>query len=387
LPGAAKSDDRLMVFDAGRGLATSLIVLWHVYEYSTWSPWYPFLYPAWTSVESFFVLSGFLIGGILLDSRESSNYYRTFYLRRVFRILPLYALCLAVFAVAATSGVFIGDAHIERYVGPGISWGYFFTFTQNIAWAVTNPGFTPFWLAPTWTLAIEEQFYLLLPLLLRLTPRARQPAVFLACILVAPFFRFFVFRHLGPTAAYLLFPGQMDTLFIGVLAAWAVRDESARAWLSARRPMLLGALVLLSCGLAWMAYRLWLPAQFLVAVFGVVWLAMFYCVIVYFAATTPRLETLTRRYGRPLAWIGTHSFSIYLFHVGVIATLEVMLPSASIHTRAILLVAILTPAAWCSWRWVERPCIAYSRQRFKYARSAADDVVATSPTTEPAAVK
>ena len=367
----SKSDDRLIILDAGRGLATSLIVLWHVCDGLKWHPWYRFLVPAWTSVESFFVLSGFLIGGLLLDNLKTSNYYTTFYVRRVFRILPLYSICLAAFAAAMISGAFVGDPQLERYVAPMLPWGFFLTFTQNIAWAIPHPGLTPYWLAPTWTLAIEEQFYLMLPLLLRLTPRHRQPVVFLACILAAPVFRFFIFKQWGATAAYLLFPGQMDTLFIGVLAAWAVRDATATAWLRRHRPELLAMLAVMSCGLVWMVYRVWLPGLFVVAVFGVVGMAVFYCLVVYFAATTPRLEMFTRRYARPLAWLGTRSFSIYLFHLGLIAVLEVVMPSTSTKTRALVLVAILIPLAWCSWRWIERPLIAYSRRTFRYKAQAA----------------
>jgi peptidoglycan/LPS O-acetylase OafA/YrhL len=327
------------------------------------------LYPAWTSVESFFVLSGFLIGGILMDTVRTTNFYSTFYVRRVFRILPLYLVCLVVFALASGSGLFDDDPALVRYVEPGIPAVHLLTFTQNLWWAV-HPGLTPFWVAPTWTLAIEEQFYLILPFMLREIPPRRQPLVFLTCICTAPVFRFFMFKQLGPTAPYVLFPGQMDTLFIGVLGAWIVRDPTWSLRLKQHRKLLIGALVILSVGLAWFSYALWLPARFEMAVFGVVWLALFYMVGVYLAATEPGAEALARRYGRVFSWIGTRAFSIYLFHVGLIATLEWAAPQSSVNQRALLLALILIPIAWASWKWIERPFITYSRQRFRYQAAA-----------------
>jgi peptidoglycan/LPS O-acetylase OafA/YrhL len=120
---------------------------------------------SWSGVDLFFVLSGFLIGGILLDARSSPRYFQTFYLRRAYRILPLYFLViglsllphlLAQFSVARA-------AHTTPLPLPWLSYA---TFTQNF-WMAYLGVFGPSGMGITWSLAIEEQFYLSIPLLIR----------------------------------------------------------------------------------------------------------------------------------------------------------------------------------------------------------------------------
>src|SRR6516162_10219634 len=115
----------------------------------------------WTGVDLFFVLSGFLITGILLDSREAPNYFSAFYARRVLRIFPVYYFSLLVmyflvmphFAEART-----GESTLKTF-------GYIF-YLQNWFMPV---GF----MAHYWSLAVEEQFYLMWPMVVFLFPRHR----------------------------------------------------------------------------------------------------------------------------------------------------------------------------------------------------------------------
>src|SRR5262245_52627749 len=118
--------------DAIRGLAISLVIACHYFDFDR----------GVAGVDLFFVLSGYLIGGMLLDSREQPAYFSSFYGRRAFRILPLYWLLLVI----------VPPAH----------WGYYLFFAQQIPWMqsgypVHEPSFV------TWSLAIEEQFCLILP--------------------------------------------------------------------------------------------------------------------------------------------------------------------------------------------------------------------------------
>ena len=105
-------------------------------------------------MDLFFVLSGFLIGGILLDTRDSPNYFRTFYARRFFRIVPLYVAVLCI-ALAANHG------KIDEQI-PTVT---YFLFLQNF-WMALHGTFG-YLLSPTWSLAVEEQFYLTLPGIVR----------------------------------------------------------------------------------------------------------------------------------------------------------------------------------------------------------------------------
>src|ERR1700746_660274 len=116
---------------------------------------------SWSGVDLFFVLSGFLIGGILLDVRASPNYFKTFYIRRIFRIVPLYypwLFCLIGLLF------FSGSAFQKQSAHLGIdwrTWGHFL-FLQNL-WTNHYSTLADWWLGVTWSLAIEEQFYLAAP--------------------------------------------------------------------------------------------------------------------------------------------------------------------------------------------------------------------------------
>lgn len=127
------------------------------------------------------MLSGFLIGGILLDQRQVQNYYGTFYLRRVCRIFPLYYALVLTFLAAKAFAV-----QGEFFTGP-IPLLAYATFTQN--YFMTSFGtYGAAWLSATWSFAIEEQFYLLFPLVVRHTERA-LPWILVGGLIGAPLLR------------------------------------------------------------------------------------------------------------------------------------------------------------------------------------------------------
>ena len=103
-PGVSR---RHQALDAIRGVAILLVVTWH-YLPQPWSPVRNYLLASirtvntlsWSGVDLFFVLSGFLIVGILIDNRSATNYFHTFYIRRVCRIVPLYVVALVVAALS-----------------------------------------------------------------------------------------------------------------------------------------------------------------------------------------------------------------------------------------------------------------------------------------------
>ncbi|HWY99218.1 MAG TPA: acyltransferase, partial [Bacteroidia bacterium] len=112
----------------------------------------------WIGIHFFFVLSGFLITNILLNSKEATNYFKVFYARRFLRIFPIYYLLL--FGVLAASAI------KNQYLKP--AWYYIF-YIQNFPMSYSNWHLIGFFklLGHTWTLAIEEQFYVFFPLLVK----------------------------------------------------------------------------------------------------------------------------------------------------------------------------------------------------------------------------
>ena len=156
---------RIPELDGLRGLAILSVLFWHYGHYyapapgsiGAWLP--PLLRLAWSGVDLFFVLSGFLIGGILIANRKASNYWRVFYVRRACRIFPLYFVVLAAFVLATATITPQPSNWLLKQEPP--FWNYPL-FLQNLAW-LARSSFGSDFLGPTWSLAVEEQFYLVLP--------------------------------------------------------------------------------------------------------------------------------------------------------------------------------------------------------------------------------
>jgi len=243
VPGISSST-RIPALDGLRGIAILLVLIQH-----TFLGFHFVHHPAlnwlvrmsrlsWSGVDLFFVLSGFLIGGILLDARSSPNYFKTFYLRRAYRILPLYFLVLTLAWLtfkAGQLGWLRGDW--AGLFSGAIPWWTFFTFTQNISMVLAGPLVGRAGLSPTWSLAVEEQFYLTLPLVVRFASKRRLVQIVAGGIAGAALMRFLVALHSPDRmfATYLLTPCRADALGLGVLAAVLVRERQAWAYVRARR--------------------------------------------------------------------------------------------------------------------------------------------------------
>jgi peptidoglycan/LPS O-acetylase OafA/YrhL len=326
----------------------------------------------WAGVDLFFVLSGFLIGGILIDARESPRYFRTFYMRRAFRILPLYAILLAVF----WAGRAVGDLRASSLFSPALpAWSYG-TFTQNIAMVLnagTAPGFHFFQfgaalLAGTWSLAIEEQFYLLLPLVVRHVPVARLSHVAVGMITLAPVIRAMaiaLFRQKAAIATYVLMPCRMDALGFGLLAALLIRQGPLAAGLL-RRTILAGL-----CGLA--------VFQWIFSHFSPLTMVVGYSAtaVAGFAALLACLASQDSLWSRIMMWkalrfLGDISYCVYLIHGTILVILyRAILKSspalngpASVWTGMIAF-AVCIGLATVSMRFMESKLMRLGR-RFHY---------------------
>lgn len=159
-------------------------------------------------VPLFFVLSGYLITGILLDTRKSPNYYRRFYVRRALRILPAYLFTISVLLI---TGV--------------IAWQYALisiAFLSNYSGVLGNPpGYSVFW-----SLAVEEHFYFAWPLITRITQGRRLAYVAGSLLLIAPVLRLMHFLHGDPGADAYYTWCNMDGLALGALTCLLVRRLS-----------------------------------------------------------------------------------------------------------------------------------------------------------------
>lgn len=178
-------------------------------------------------VDLFFVLSGFLISGILMDNKGASNFFRAFWTRRIARIFPVYFLLYFSFLAAIAIHDVVQAPWMELWLLQERLplWPYAI-FMQNFAMADVGEG-GPRWIGVTWSLAVEEQFYFLLPPIVYLVARRSLLKIAIAAIIAAPFVRTAVWHEYTWFSSYVLLPGRMDTLMFGVLGAWIVRNPKA----------------------------------------------------------------------------------------------------------------------------------------------------------------
>jgi peptidoglycan/LPS O-acetylase OafA/YrhL len=227
---------RILELDGLRGLAILLVIPCHYIanvphgEAHTWTSRAGSIL-GWggSGVDLFFILSGFLIGGILLDSKSSGRYYRAFYARRFFRILPLYYSLLSLYGILwlAAPGLF-------RLAAPG--WIYPL-FLQNYFMKMDST--QVFWLAPMWSLAVEEQFYLMAPPLMRRLSTEYIAKLMMMVVLIAFLIRVAVVLafggvshdHWGLRFAFFATPARADDLALGVLAAIGWRNGNVKRWI------------------------------------------------------------------------------------------------------------------------------------------------------------
>ena len=372
---------RIPELDGLRGMAISLVVVFHSFYYSPPPGHHPtglirstfvfferFFAIGWTGVDLFFVLSGFLIGGILLDVRASPNYFKTFYLRRFFRIIPVYYLWIALYlVVVAVLGQFLSGVRTAAVL---------FLFLQNFGIAYSSQLATA-WFLPAWSLAVEEQFYLIAPLLIRLVSRRKLYWLLGAVILAAPLLRIWVRYHIPQgtaslSYAYTLMPCRADSLAIGILVALLWRNDIFKECLESRRYVLAGLTGIFLLGMA--ALVVWSPSSdsLWMQSVGYSWIAVFYGLVLASALAQPGWPVAVVARSRWLAEIGRVSYCLYLIHdavrIGGTFMLKTLRPdSPSWEFVAVNAVAAVISflIARLSWSFFEYPLLRRGHE-FKY---------------------
>ena len=373
---------RIVEIDGLRGIAIFLVVLWHYFAIQTPARHGSLLAAAlaslrltWSGVDLFFVLSGFLIGGILLDVRDSANYFSTFYRRRFFRIVPLYALLGVLYATALRAGGrnWGGTSWHWLFDNP-IPWSAFPLFLQNVAMSFRG-SFDPLVLGVTWSLAVEEQFYLTLPLLVRFVPRKRLVHVLVAIAVLAPVWRTLslCFLPRGGIVGYVSMPMRADSLLAGVFTAILIRTKDAWAIVEQRRGWLkVAVLVLAAAGLCAMAFNATGIGSPLMSTVGCSGLALFYALVLLLALSGPsgRLSRFLR--GRWLGALGEIAYGTYLLHVAIIGICFGLIFgwSPRVTTFAefgvtLLALAVTVVTAKASWTFFEKRMVIVGK-RYSY---------------------
>ena len=205
--------------DGLRGLAVLLVLISHS-GYLEALPHAGMLKHARFGVDLFFVLSGFLITGILVDSKNSEHYFRNFYARRALRIWPLYYLILFVAFIAVPL-----FAAAMRATAAG-NWPAFVFYVQNIAFIHSDNNY-PFALGVTWSLAVEEQFYLTWPVLVFLLRKRTLGILSASLVVVSLSLRLAGYFHGAPVGFIHFFTlSRLDAIALGSLAAIWLRSPN-----------------------------------------------------------------------------------------------------------------------------------------------------------------
>lgn len=324
-------------------------------------------------VRMFFVLSGFLITGILLDCRmkaEKSNissmfFIRQFYARRFLRIFPIYYLVIII--------ALIIDIPPAREV-----WGWLISYTTNIYITINNDWVGSF--GHFWTLAVEEQFYLIWPWIILFTPRKRLLPIILFFISLGPIYRAF---------AYNLYPfdigamdfragtftlGSLDSLAIGALLALAwsldIPKQTIQKYLT-RFILPIGLVLYIICLILY-HYRIKPSVFFVVGDFStsLIFAWLISSAGLGFENFAGKVLEL-----KPLRYLGKITYGIYVYHYFPPLILVPLLNrfgyqlSIPSFENFVLSGLVTIAVASVSWNWFEQP-INNLKQHFQYSTPA-----------------
>jgi peptidoglycan/LPS O-acetylase OafA/YrhL len=304
----------LPVLDGVRGLAVLLVVFFHTTHLSadnavgkaTW--W--LAGAGWTGVDLFFVLSGFLITGILWEAKGQPFYFRNFYMRRFLRIFPLYYLALAVsfLVLPALAGRLNLD---DRITTEGATWYLLYLSNFYQLWVDTTHPI----LGVVWSLAIEEQFYIVWPFLIAAVSYRGAIRLCLGTIALA------ILVRLGLTlsgasieSTYVVTFARVDSLAMGALLSLALRHPEGRG-LSAFRWMRPAVWAAVPVVLVMVVLPVGDTYELVKRTVGYTAIAVVYAVVVYKSvAVAP--GTLAHRFfsSKLLRTYGKYSYAIYLIH-------------------------------------------------------------------------
>jgi peptidoglycan/LPS O-acetylase OafA/YrhL len=315
------ADTRVPLLDGIRGVAI-LLVLWAHFVPDIAIPiraleWFRKTTTAgWTGVDLFFVLSGFLITGILLDTKASTHYFRNFYGRRFLRIFPLYYMAL-VFAL-----VILPTLHSENDAQLARAAPWLWSYCANIGWMLQAPLRAPW---PTdgidlrgfWSLSIEEHFYLLWPFIIARASLRQLKLLCIAFFCFSLFARcFWIATFSADTLIVVQTAFRLDPLLAGAFLAISMRDGSARRLIPWARWVAIASAGTLTV-FFFVMKGLW-SGHWLMETIGVSVVALFFASSILLAIGS-RSEWPSRVLGTTaLRFFGKYSYGLYITHGFVI---------------------------------------------------------------------
>lgn len=352
--------------DGLRGLAIAMVLVHHMGVFQDTGRYSTLLShvggPGWVGVDLFFVLSGFLITGILLRTKSQAHYLRNFYARRALRIFPLYFCYLAVWQLAL--GIHWVAPPLDQAISRDIPWVWLYATNLKILF---SGDFLNVFLNHFWSLSVEEHFYFIWPTVVLFFDSSKLRKLCLWGILGVVALRCaLVLGSLPGSAVYTLTPCRMDGFFIGGLAALLFQKAPVSQRL--RRPAIA---LLMGCGAAVLASCI-VNGSFTWSTGFMKTVGYTLTSLAFFALLT--LTLLERGRGwlshvfgsKPLRFLGKYSYALYVLHQPIYVFFESALPTTRlieatgstnlgflIHSS--ISIALSIGAALISWNLLEMP--------------------------------
>jgi peptidoglycan/LPS O-acetylase OafA/YrhL len=278
-------------------------------------------FAGWTGIDLFFVLSGFLITGILLDTKGHPRWWSNFIARRALRVFPLYYGALAILFVLLPRLVHWSE---PAFITLQANQRWYWTYTVNLLTALTHGRGTPLNTTHFWSLSIEEQFYLIWPLVVwACTPRTLLRVVVLTVMGGFAFRLGLVLQDpANARLCYFLTPGRLDGLMAGAALAVAARTPGGLTRLKALAPKAFGAGLIALASLAMLRGGLDYHEP-VAAVAALPVVALVYGALLTMALTGPPSSRLVRMLSNvSLGKWGKYSYGIYVVHFPLLGAIE-----------------------------------------------------------------
>ena len=316
------------------------------------------------AVPGFFVVSGYLIGGILYDTSDREGFFKVFYTRRILRVFPVYYLTLVAITLVDLYHRVPLDYHF---------WAHFVYLQNLLPGYATVPGAPMNQTIHFWSLAVEEQFYFFWPLVVWLFP-ARRTLLRITCALITVSY---VIRlaspwlHLSHEQIYLSTPTRVDTILLGVVLAIIRHDKIYARMVPIAKYVALGGFAIAAARALWAGDPWSFSYSTILFLFPIVNITCAALVIAVMEKNSWLCRICSQRW---VCWLGKLSYSLYVFHFAYIMLFQkTLLPVLIPHLGHTISVFVSGSLAFCltltlsmvSYRFIEGP-IANFKKRFKY---------------------
>jgi peptidoglycan/LPS O-acetylase OafA/YrhL len=352
------SSNRIIELDGLRGIAILLIFFYHsrhfleVLDFEGANILNSILQTMWIGVDVFFVLSGFLITRILLLTKNKKSYFKNFYIRRTLRIFPPYFLLLSVSLV-------IGKL-LDLGSWPDFKWHYehqiwYWTYMANWKQIALGHSQSIRLFIHLWSLAIEEQFYLIWPLIIYFLSEKKMLKIFMGLITMSFFYRFYYhFQSSSTYATYINTFARFDTFVFGALLAFSfTRGEKI---------FLRGKYIIFIAALISLLFLLLQGSSYYPAFsnsLGLLLIALIPFLLIYYCLKGSKHISFTFR-NQLLVSLGKYSYAFYLFHWPIMRLMQYYKLSFGDGFVDYLLLTLFSFIlsfifSLLSWGFVERP--------------------------------